>query len=344
MGLSGKQAGFEKVIKMVDDLVAVLKTEQTDDDNKKEWCLTSFDAADDKKKGLERSISDSEAAAANAEEGIATLASDIKALNEGIAALDASVADATSQRQREHSEHTELMAANGAAVELLGVAKNRLNKFYNPKLYVPAQKRELSEEDRIAVNMGGTAPPTPAPGGIAGTGISAAGLVQVSVHTNLVDAPPPPPESFGAYSKSGESSGVIAMIDLLIKDLEKEMTESATEEKNAQSEYEQMSADAAAKRVADAQAVTDKNGAKANVEAELQAHTEAKSSSTKELTATAEYISSLHNECDFLMQYFDVRKEARASEVESLGRAKAVLSGAGYSFSQTGARSLRGNA
>lgn len=37
-------------------------------------------------------------------------------------------------------------------------------------------------------------------------------------------APPPPPETFGAYSKKGqESSGVIAMIDLLIADLDKEM-------------------------------------------------------------------------------------------------------------------------
>jgi len=32
-----------------------------------------------------------------------------------------------------------------------------------------------------------------------------------------------------------------------------------------------------------------------------------------------------------LLQYFEVRKEARASEADSLGKAKAVLSGADYS-------------
>merc|ERR1740138_366171 len=107
------------------------------------------------------------------------------------------------------------MSANTAAVDLLGLAKNRLNKFYNPKLYVAPPKRELSEEERIAVSMGGTAPPTPAPGGIAGTGITA--LDQMD------DAPAPPPTAPSYSKKSEESTGVIAMMDLLIKDLNAEM-------------------------------------------------------------------------------------------------------------------------
>ena len=46
-------------------------------------------------------------------------------------------------------------------------------------------------------------------------------------------APPPPPETFGAYTKkSQESSGVIAMVDMLIKDLDKEMTIAETTEKD----------------------------------------------------------------------------------------------------------------
>merc|ERR1712224_978672 len=109
------------------------------------------------------------------------------------------------------------MAGNTAAQQLLEFAKNRLNKFYNPKLYKAPPKRELTEDQRITLNNGGTLAPTEAPGGIAGTGISA---LQNS------EAPPPPPESIEAYSKkSEESGGVIAMIDLLIKDLDKEMTE-----------------------------------------------------------------------------------------------------------------------
>merc|ERR1719450_315831 len=109
-----------------------------------------------------------------------------------------------------------------------------MNKFYNPRLYKAAPKVELGAGERIAVSMGGTAPPTPAPGGIAGSGVTA--FVQVAAHVQLKDsnsvAPPPPPESFGAYSKKSEgSTGVIAMMDLLVKDLDKEMTIAETEEK-----------------------------------------------------------------------------------------------------------------
>jgi len=130
------------------------------------------------------------------------------------------------------------------------------------------------------------------------------------------------------------------MIDLLVKDLDKEMTVAKAEEKDAQGDYEQMMKDSAAKRADDSKALANKQGALANMQASLEADTEEKASTSKELVATHQYIQSLHNECDWLLQYFDVRKEARTSEIDALGKAKAVLSGASYSLVQTS--SLRG--
>lgn len=235
------------------------------------------------------------------------------------------MAKATDLRKEQHEEFVDLMAQNSAAKKLLGVAVNRLNQFYNPKLYLPPPKQELSEEDRIVVNFGGTAPPTPAPGGIAGTG--------VTVFTQGKAAPPPPPEAFGAYSKkSEETTGVISMIDLLIKDLDKEMTIAETEEKDGQSDYEAMMKDSAEKRAADSKLLSEKETSKAETEAALEAEKETKSSTTKELAGVLETIAALHSECDWLLQYFEVRKDARASEVDSLTRAKAVLSGADFSL------------
>merc|ERR1711975_35641 len=132
---------------------------------------------------LERSVSDLETAIADAKEGIAATQEEIAALGKSIKALDKAVAEATEQRKEENEDFTELMASDSAAKELLQFARNRLNKFYNPKLYKAPPKREMSEEERITVNMGGTLAPTAAPGGIAGTGVEA--LSQV--------APPPPP-------------------------------------------------------------------------------------------------------------------------------------------------------
>ena len=58
LALKGNKIGFEKIIKMIDDLVATLKTVQKDDDDKKEYCSDQFNASDDKKKELEKAVSD----------------------------------------------------------------------------------------------------------------------------------------------------------------------------------------------------------------------------------------------------------------------------------------------
>merc|ERR1719506_1547212 len=192
LALQGGKMGFEKIIKMIDGLVATLKTKQVDDDEKKAYCLAEFDKTEDTKKELQLDISDLTKSIEDGKESIETFTSEIEALVAGIKALDKGVKEATEQRKEEHDDFVSTLAANTAAKDLLGFAKNRLNKFYNPKLHKAPPKRELSEEERITVNMGGTLAPTAAPGGIAGTGI---GLSQV--------APPPPPEANLAYKKSG---------------------------------------------------------------------------------------------------------------------------------------------
>merc|ERR1719265_2347833 len=266
--LSGKKVNFEKVIKMIDEMVGTLKREQVDDADKKEYCEVQFDTTEDKIKETENSIEDLTAKIADTEEGIKSLTEEIAALKDGIFALDKSVVEATEQRKEENAEYTDLMASDSAAKELLRFAKNRLNKFYNPKLYKAPPKRVLTDEDRATLAAGGTLAPTQGPtGGIAGTGITV--LADVSAHA----APPPPPETAAAFSKkSEESNGVIAMIDLMIGDLTKEMTEAKATEKNAQEDYESAMKDAAEKRATDNKSLADKQKAKAQTEADLEAN------------------------------------------------------------------------
>merc|ERR550532_3338796 len=320
LALSGKKASstgtFDKVVKMIDEMVEVLGSEQKSDDNKKEYCEKQFDEMDDSKKALERKVSDEGKAIAEAKEGIATLTDEMAALVAGIKDLDKSVAEATSIRKEEHADYKDLMASDGAAKELLAIAKNRLNKFYNPKLYKPKAKEELSAEDSIYASQGGEIPTT-TPGGIAGSGVTV--LAQVQAHTQRNDAAPaPPPETWGAYEKkSGESNGVMAMIDLLVKDLDKEMTEAETAEKDAQADYETMMADSADKRKADSKSLQEKTSAKAELESSLEEDKQDEFDAKKELLATLEVLQSLHIECDWLVQNFDARKEARTNKTSS---------------------------
>merc|ERR1719238_2156504 len=132
---------------MIDDMTALLKKEQTDDDDKKAYCESLIDKTEDKVKELELSVSDLSKAIADGKESIATLAEEIENLADGIKALDKQVAEATEQRKEEHADNTETLTNDNAAKELIGIAKNRMNKFYNPKMYKPAPKRELTEEE-----------------------------------------------------------------------------------------------------------------------------------------------------------------------------------------------------
>merc|ERR1719284_1990223 len=100
--------------------------------------------------------------------------------------------------------------------------------------------------------------------------------------------------------------------------------------------------DSAAKRTSDSESLATKEAAKAETETALQTHSEDKEATTKELMSTLETIKALHGECDWLIQYFDARKEPRDGEIESLGKAKAVLSGSDYSLVQTQTLHLRG--
>jgi chromosome segregation ATPase len=307
LALHGKKIGFDKVIKMIDEMVVTLKNEQSDDDSKKDYCAEQLDLADDKKKSLERSISQTEAFIADTKESISTTKSEIASLKAKIAALDKSVMEATQQRQKENSEYKTLMAENSAAKELLLIAKNRLNKYYNPKLYKPPAKEELSAMDRTFES-------------------SKPSLAQAA-------PPPPPPTAAKEYSKkSEENSGVIKMIDMLIMDLDKDMTEATAAEKDSQADYETMMKDSSETRADDSQTLTDKEALRADLEAQLEKSTDELKSLNGELDATNAYIAQLHAECDWLLKYFDVRKQARASEIDALGKAKAVLNGADYSL------------
>jgi len=342
VAMHGGKMGFDKIIKMIDDLVVELKAEQGIDDDKKSYCLAEFDKAEDKLKGLEADVSDLEKAIADAEESIATLKSEIAALTDAVEALDKSVAEATATRKEEHDDFVATLAANNAAKDLLAFAKNRLNKFYNPKLYKAPPKRELSEEEQLTVSMGGTLAPTAAPGGIAGTGIAV--MAQVNAHQADQVAPPPPPEANLAYKKSGEESGgVIKMIDMIVADVDKEIQTMEVEEKDAQEDYETFMSDASTKRAEDSKSITDKEAAKAETEETLQSDTETKKSTQMEAMETAKYIGGLHGECDWLLKEYEARKTARTGEIDALGKAKAVLSGADYSLVQTATfKRLRG--
>jgi hypothetical protein len=312
-----QEANFDVVVKLLDNMVAHLGNEGKDDKKHKEYCEAELAKSADEQKSVKEDLVHKDAAISELKDEIATLGDEIETLKTEIIALDGSVATATVQRKNEAQEFTQMMTLNEAAVQLIDKAKNRLNKFYNPAVYKAPPKKELSDEEAIMSNAGFS-------------------LVQVQLHhaaLNKKGAPPPPPASFDAYANKGDkSTGVVALMDMLAKELKDDMANAEHDEKMAVKEYEELMADSATSRQQNAKTITNKEAAKATLGTRLEAAKEAKMLTGEQVMTIAEMINTLHGSCDFIMENFDLRKEARANEVESLKNAKAVLAGASFSL------------
>merc|ERR1719194_288893 len=256
----------------------------------------------------------------------ATLAEEIKTLGEEIKALDKAVAEATEQRKEEHAEFLTFQTESNAAVQLIEKAKNRLFKFYRPTMYKEAPKRELTEEEKILAASGRSDRiATVAPELIPGT--TQAVFAQVHMHA----APPPPPETFGAYQKKdAKSNGVIALMEMLAKELQTDITEAEHEEENSQKDYERLMSESQKSREEKVGSITTKESAKAELDMKLETTKEQKALQETELTNIKTALHELHANCDFLIENYEVRKEARVNEIEGLKNAKSVLSGANF--------------
>ena len=136
--------------------------------------------------------------------------------------------------------------------------------------------------------------------------------------------------SLAEYSKSEKSAGVIGLMDMMSKDLSNDMKDAEYEEKTSQSDYGKLMGDSEESRTANSKGITAKSSAKATLEGKLADHQATLTATNEDLALIATTIQDLHAACDFLLQNYDLRREARTNEVESLKNAKAILSGANF--------------
>merc|ERR1719197_1857415 len=299
--LKSKKVDFSKVVAMIDGMVDVLGGEQKDDDAQKDMCVKDLEASEKDKADTESAIATSEAAIDEMTQSSANLAEEIATLQAEVKALDKAVAEATEQRKEEHAEFLTFQTENSAAVQLVDAAKNRLFKFYRPNLHKEEPRRELTEEERLAVAAGAVDPrdaeEAMPKGGIAGTGITA--FVQIGDDA----APPPPPETWGAYQKKeGKSNGVIALIEMLAKELEDGIVESKHDEETGQKDYERLMSESQKTRAQNVESITADEAAKADLDTKIESTKAKKASQETELSNIKGYITQLHANCDFLIE------------------------------------------
>lgn len=148
------------------------------------------------------------------------------------------------------------------------------------------------------------------------------------VQTKAKGAKQTPPVQQMEYSKNKGAGGVMSMIEKLIFDAKKLVSEAREAESSAQAAYEET--------------IEDTNGAIENLQKEvtdkLRARTKAKKDLTstkkdvadakKELDGLAKVNADLHEECDYILKNYDLRQQARSQEKEALQQALMILKGA----------------
>jgi len=141
---------------------------------------------------------------------------------------------------------------------------------------------------------------------------------------------PPPPARGKAYEKGAGAAGVLQVIQMVIEDATRTEQALDKDENEAQKRYAAIVNGLTASIEADRIAIEEKEQQVASTEVEKSETEESQLANEEELKNLAELLHAHHLECDFLLKYFDIRQKARQEEMDAIGDAKAILSGADF--------------
>eukprot|EP00397_Hematodinium_sp_SG-2012_P013908 GEMP01014133.1.p1 GENE.GEMP01014133.1~~GEMP01014133.1.p1 ORF type:complete len:659 (+),score=227.63 GEMP01014133.1:80-2056(+) len=148
----------------------------------------------------------------------------------------------------------------------------------------------------------------------------------------LVQQPagPPPPEGFKEYKKNPQSGGVLNLIQQIIDDAKAMEAEAIKDEEASQVAYESMIRESNESIETKTKARVDTEANKAQAEIDLAEEKVNLDGLKTERTNLDSERAATHQSCDFVLQNFEVRQDARDQEIQALKQAKAILSGAKF--------------
>jgi hypothetical protein len=214
---------------------------------------------------------------------------EIAEANEEINNMKVQMKQASENRQKENKDFQETVLDQKATQELLTKALEKLRAFYS--------KQALVETQSIALHSKKT-------------------------------GQAPPPGFGGAYKKNAGATGVMMMLQGIIKESKTVEQEAMAGEQEAQAAYEAFVKDTNEAIESIEKAVAEKEVAKGRSDADMARTKADLNVQLKTLEDLSALSQELHLSCDFTIKNFEVRQNARAKEMEALSQAKAVMSGA----------------
>lgn len=298
-----KLDSFKEVLVLIDKMIAELGTQQSDEVAHRDFCKEDMAKNDrdtakstDHKEKLETTIADTE-------KTIKTLTADIKASQEEVDEMNLQMKRASETREGENLDFQTTVTDQRMTQTILQKAMDRLMETYAA---TELKTRKLTQGAMLQEDQPG------------------APHIQTSgTHTD----PGNGPARFDEYEQNAGGKRVIALLEEVLTESKKTEDEAMRSETDGQQFYENFMKDSNKSIKEHLEAISSMSEAKAKAEMDLGMYkTDLKATDT-ELENLAGLMGELHQSCDFILQNFDARQEARAAEQDALREAKAILGG-----------------
>jgi hypothetical protein len=293
-----KQDPFKAVREDIDGFLATLKEEEENDMKEKDMCEKERAERTQKVQIYSKQIDKSTQVISRLTQHIAESQQQVDAINVEIKDNEDAKKEATEIRNKEKVEYGESVDDDTAAGKVVENAIEVLKSFY--------KNNELAGP----------------------------GFIQVSEKKmeEPGEAPTPPPSTWDDTYKgaSGESGGIVALMEGIKADIEKDIRSADKEEADAQAAYDKLCADIDLTISQLKSTRSDLEAMIASDQGSITTQKESRSTDQSSLQSHLDFLKEIAGGCDFMAANFESRMANRAEEVDGLNQAKATFSGADF--------------
>merc|ERR1719453_1551235 len=298
---AGQKTGqdpFAAVTKDIDGFIADLKKEEEADLAEKEMCEKERSERTNRVQIYSKQIDKSTEVIGRLSEHIAASQKQVDGINVEIKENEDAKKEATEIRNKEKIEYGESVDDDTAAGQVVENAIAVLKSFY--------ENNELNAPGLIQVR----AQKTEEPG----------------------EAPTPPPSTWGDTYKgaSGETGGIVALMEGIKADIEKDIRAADKEESDAQAAYDKLCADIDRTIAMLKSCKSDLEAMIASDQGSITQQKESRSTDQASLQSHLDFLKEIATACDFMAANFESRMANRAEEIDGLNQAKATFGGASF--------------
>jgi len=285
---------FDKVMVMIDKMIALLRTEEAEDIAHRDRCESSENKNGNDMSDLDHDIDKASDQLGRLGDSENELKATIKSLEEEMATTKSDMEELLSMRNDESAAFKKALKDDTDAVALIEQAIVSLTQFYKNNK-IPLELVQSKKEPEYTVDQ---------------------------------DKAPDTSFSGGDYGgRKGESGGIIAILEMIKEDTENEMKVSRQDDADAEAAYEKNRA--ALQDTLDAQSASKVQGEKelAETEEKIADTEEFQSGKAADLAEETKLKGSIEKDCAWVKSHFESRRDKRKAEMEGLVEAKNFLAG-----------------